>query len=256
VISISGEAGSPKADSALLSVSDLTVAYGPALALRDVSFAVPEGSVTAILGVNGSGKSTLARTLSGLVPASAGRIIFAGEEVTRWRPHRIRRAGLVHVPESRGIFPGLSVLDNLRMAVQPIPRAGQGAAIHHAIELFPALGARTRQLAGSLSGGEQQMLSLARALVVQPRLLIADELSSGLAPLLVNLVFETLAKARAMGITILLVEQYVERALAFADDCIILQRGGVVWRGAASEAAGAAASHYLGVSPHSDGTPQ
>jgi branched-chain amino acid transport system ATP-binding protein len=240
---------------ALLSVSELTVAYGPAVALRDVSLEVADGSVTAVLGVNGSGKSTLARTLSGLVSPAEGRIVFGGREITNWRPHRIRRVGLVHVPESRGIFPGLSVLDNLRMAVQPLQRDDQAAAIDRAYELFSILAERRRQVAGSLSGGEQQILSLARALIVQPRLLIADELSLGLAPRLVDLVFETLEKAREMGITILLVEQYVERALAFADHCLILQRGSVAWRGAASEAAAEVASRYLGVSPHQAGSP-
>jgi branched-chain amino acid transport system ATP-binding protein len=229
-------------------VCDLTVAYGPAVALRDVSLEVADGSVTAILGVNGSGKSTLARTLSGLVPAASGCVVFGGKEITNWRPHRIRRVGIVHVPESRGIFPGLSVLDNLKMAIQPLDRAEQDPALAHAFELFPVLAERRRQIAGSLSGGEQQMLSLTRALVVKPRLLIADEMSSGLAPLLVDLVFQTLGKARDMGITILVIEQFVERALAFADHCLILQRGNVAWRGAASEAASEAASRYLGAS--------
>jgi branched-chain amino acid transport system ATP-binding protein len=234
----------------LLCVSGLVVAYGRALALREVSLDVRRGSMTAILGANGAGKSTLARAVSGLIPSAAGRIMFAGEDITRWPPYRIRRAGLIHVPESRGIFPGLSVQDNLRMAVGPLKRGEQAAAIDRAIELFPALGGRKRQLAGSLSGGEQQMLSLARALIVQPQLIVGDELSLGLAPRLVDLVFETLVQARTMGITVLLIEQYVERALSIADECFILQRGNVAWHGAASEAAAEAATHYLGVSTH------
>lgn len=232
----------------LLRVSDLTVLYGSAMALQAVSLDIKQGSMTAILGANGAGKSTLARALSGLVPSASGQITFDSQDITRWRPHRIRRAGLVHVPESRGIFPGLSVIDNLRMAVQPLKRGAQHAAIERAMELFPILGTRRRQMAGSMSGGEQQMLSLARALIVEPQLVIGDELSLGLAPRLVDLVFETLVRARDMGITVLLIEQYVERALAVADDCFILQRGSVAWRGPASEAAAEAATHYLGVS--------
>lgn len=231
----------------LLSVNGLVVPYGRAVALREISLEVKQGSMTAVLGANGAGKSTLARAVSGLVPSTAGRITFAGQDITRWRPYRIRRAGLVHVPESRGIFPGLSVIDNLRMAVGPLTRSDQAAAIDRAIELFPILGTRKRQTAGSMSGGEQQMLSLARALIVEPLLVIGDELSLGLAPRLVNLVFETLVQARAMGITVLVIEQYVERALAIADDCFILQRGTVAWHGPASEAAAEAATHYLGL---------
>src|SRR4051794_19653097 len=167
--------------SALLSVDELDVRYGSVQALFDVSIDVPEGSVVAVLGANGAGKSTLARAVSGLVPSSAGRITFAGQDITKAKPHDIRRAGLVHIPEGRGIFPGLSVQENIRMAVRRVGTPDQRrSAIDHAYDLFPRLAERRSQRAGTLSGGEQQMLALARALAVPPKLIIADEMSLGL----------------------------------------------------------------------------
>ena len=211
---------------ARLEVTDLSVAYGDFVALAGVSFEASPGSVTALLGANGAGKSSLARALSGLVPARAGQILLDGNDVTRWPADRVRRAGLALVPEGRGIFPGLTVLDNLRMAARLAGgRADRTAAIERAIELFPALADHRQQRAGSLSGGEQQMLGLARALAVQPRLIIADEVSLGLAPLVVERVFESVRAIRDQGITVIMIEQFVHRALAFADRCVILARG-------------------------------
>jgi branched-chain amino acid transport system ATP-binding protein len=199
-----------------------------------------------VLGANGAGKSTLARTVSGLVRPSSGRVVFDGHDITGLPAHRIRKLGLTYIPEGRGIFPGLSVIDNLKMAVAQERRHDRPAAIERAVERFPVLGDRMTQRAGSLSGGEQQMLALARALAVSPKLVIADELSLGLAPLVTESVFEGLEAARRQGITIVLTEQFVHRALAMADGCVILTRGNVGWSGAAADAGQEVIDRYLG----------
>jgi branched-chain amino acid transport system ATP-binding protein len=230
----------------LLKVENLEVRYGTSQALFGVSFEVGPGSVIAVLGANGAGKSTLARSVSGLVPASAGKVVFDGAEITGRPTHRIRKLGLTYIPEGRGIFPGLSVIDNLRMAVGQEKRSDRSGAIEAAIELFPVLGLRRTQRAGSLSGGEQQMLALARALAVPPRLIIADEMSLGLAPLVAEQVFQSLDVARQTGITIVLIEQFVHRALQLADSCVILTRGRVGWSGPAVEARQEVLDRYLG----------
>ncbi len=232
-----------------LAVEDLCVRYGPAVAVSEVSFEIRSGQALAMLGPNGAGKSSLARAISGLVPASAGKVRLCGKDITADAPYKIRRAGVVYLPEGRGVFRRLSVIENLRMATAALqgPQERRGA-IELAFELFPNLAARRRLLAGNLSGGEQQMLSLARSLVVSPTLLIADELSLGLAPILVDSVFEGLARARAAGVTVLMIEQYVHRALDFADECLVLQRGEVVWRGDARGVGDDLLRHYLGES--------
>jgi branched-chain amino acid transport system ATP-binding protein len=223
------------------------VRYGQTRALFGISLEVESGSVLAVLGANGAGKSTLGRAASGLVPLPGGRLIFDGTDVTGWAPHRIRRVGLTYLPEGRGIFPGLTVMDNLRMAVRQLDgKHLRRAAVDDALTRFPVLGERTSQRAGSLSGGEQQMLALARALCVRPKLIIADELSLGLAPMVVDSVFDTLASIKNEGITIVLIEQFVHRALAFADECIILSRGAISWRGPADSAGDQVLGQYLG----------
>jgi branched-chain amino acid transport system ATP-binding protein len=181
-----------------------------------------------------------------LVPPTAGKVFFEGRDVTGLAAHRIRRQGLTYIPEGRGIFPGLSVVDNLRMAVAQERRQDRPGAIDRAIQRFPVLGTRSTQRAGSLSGGEQQMLALARALAVSPKVVIADEMSLGLAPLVAESVFEGLEEARRSGITIVLSEQFVHRALAMADSCVILRRGRVGWAGPASEAGQEVIDRYLG----------
>ena len=196
----------------LLSVKNLSVSYGPAQAIFDVSLTADAGEVVAILGANGAGKSTLARAISGLVPSSSGSVEFDGADITGKLAHQIRRAGLSYIPEGRGIFPGLSVIENLRMAVAQERRAERGPAIERAIDMFPILGERRHQRAGSLSGGEQQMLALGRVLAVPPKLIIADEMSLGLAPIVTESVFQSLDAARQQGITIVLIEQFVHRA--------------------------------------------
>jgi branched-chain amino acid transport system ATP-binding protein len=230
----------------LLTVENLEVRYGTSQALFGISLVVPPGSVLAVLGANGAGKSTLARTASGLVPASKGKIVFDETDITGLAAHKIRKLGLTYIPEGRGIFPGLSVVDNLRMAVGQEKRNERAGAIDAAIDLFPVLGARRMQRAGSLSGGEQQMLALARALAIPPRLIIADEMSLGLAPLVAETVFQSLDVARKAGITIVLIEQFVHRALQLADHCVILTRGQVGWSGAAAEAQQEVLDRYLG----------
>jgi branched-chain amino acid transport system ATP-binding protein len=230
-----------------LVVEGLCVRYGEAIALRGVSFGIGTGQALAVLGANGAGKSSLARAIAGLVPASDGRVTFAGRNIGGWPAHRIRRAGIVYLPESRGIFPGLTVTENLKMAVGTLEhRRARHDAMDRAFEMFPALASRRRQLASLLSGGEQQMLSLGRALASLPRLLIADELSLGLAPILVDVVFDALARAKREGVTVVMIEQYVHRALELADDCLVLQRGEPAWKGPTSEARGEVLHHYLG----------
>jgi branched-chain amino acid transport system ATP-binding protein len=232
----------------LLVVDDVHVKYAAVKALFGISLDLAPGSVIAVLGPNGAGKSTLARTVSGLVPSSEGRILFDGQDITHWAPHKIRRAGLVHIPEGRGIFPGLTVHENLRMGVRRLGKREQRQpAIDRAFELFPILAERRQQRAGSLSGGEQQMLALARALAVTPKLLIADEMSLGLAPRVVEFVFESIKRAREeLGVSIVLIEQFVHQALYLADKCVILRQGLVVWSGPAEGAKEEVLDRYLG----------
>ena len=238
----------------LLEVDDLDVAYGSVQALFGVSLAVRPGGVLAVLGANGAGKSTLARAVSGLVRPSGGRVRFDGHDITGMAPHEIRRLGLVHVPEGRGVFPGLTVQENLRMAVRRVGTpAERRTAIDHAFTLFPRLAERRTQRAGTLSGGEQQMLALARALAVPPRLVIADELSLGLAPIVVDTVFESVQRASDSGVTIVLIEQFIHRALALATDSVVLMRGRVAWSGTADTAEQEIIDRYLGTSSESGG---
>lgn len=232
---------------AALTVEDLCVQYGDAVALSGVSFSVGPGRVVAVLGPNGAGKSSLARAVSGLVRPSAGRVMFGEQDLTAWPAHRVRHAGIVYLPEVRGVFRALSVIDNLRMALATVRgRRRRREAVESALEIFPALAARGRQLAGSLSGGEQQMLSLARVLAASPKVVVADEMSLGLAPMMVDLVFDGLARAREAGVSVIMIEQYVHRALAFADECVILQRGALAWKGPSAEAGDELVSSYLG----------
>jgi branched-chain amino acid transport system ATP-binding protein len=208
----------------------LDVVYGSSPALSGVDLVVDEGSVVGILGANGAGKSTLLRTIAGLVRASAGTISFAGEPIERSDAHDIARAGICLIPEGRGILPSLSVGDNLRIA-----GARDRGTVSRALDRFPVLQERTEQAAGTLSGGEQQMLAFARAFDDGVKLLLADEPSLGLAPKVVDIVESTLRDLHSAGRTIVWVEQYAARVLAFADVVYILGRGRVVWSGAPSE---------------------
>lgn len=228
----------------VLAVSDLEIYYGAALAAQGISFEVPAGSVVTLLGANGAGKSSIARACSGLVPVKSGSIRLDGADVTRWQADQIRRAGLIYLPEGRGVFPNLSVLENLRLAVRLASDRAQ--ALDLAFEFFPILAQRRGQRAGSLSGGEQQMLSLARALAAQPKVAIIDEPSLGLAPKVIDTVFESLHRAKQLGLTMVVIEQFAHRALALSDHCIILRRGEVSWAGPATTSPDEITAHYLG----------
>jgi branched-chain amino acid transport system ATP-binding protein len=230
----------------LLEVEGVSVVYGKAQAVADVSLNVAPGEAVAILGANGAGKSSLGRAICGLTPVAAGRVRFAGLDITGAGATRTSRLGLAYLPEGRGIFRGLSVHDNLRVMLRPVGRAKLGDAIEEAYTLFPKLADRRTQVAGTLSGGEQQMLALARILATRPKLVIADEPSLGLAPKIIEQIFEALGQARAAGTAVLLIEQYVHRALAFCDTANLLRRGTVVWNGASSALGHDVLTHYLG----------
>ncbi len=207
----------------LLRLRGVEARYGRFVALSDISLIVPEGSVVALLGPNGAGKSTMLRTISGMLTPAQGHITFDGVRIEGRSDYRIARLGLAHIPEGRGIFPGLSVRENLLMATYA---SGNGnGSLRRVYERFPILEKRKGQTAGTLSGGEQQMLSLARAVITNPRLLMIDELSLGLAPRLVSQLFDDVRAIREAGTTILLVEQYVRHALRLADIVVILHKG-------------------------------
>jgi len=230
----------------LLRVEELCVTYGTAQAVSGVSLDVAAGAAIAILGANGAGKSSFGRAVCGLTPSASGTVHFAGTDISGQSATLISRLGLAYLPEGRGIFPNLSVNDNLRVMLRSVGRADLGAALDEAYTLFPRLAERRKQIAKTLSGGEQQMLALARVLVTRPRLVIADEPSLGLAPKLIELIFETLAQARAAGTAIVLIEQYVHRAIEFCDAATILRRGTVAWSGTTDALGPEALTHYLG----------
>lgn len=234
--------------SALLELDRVSVSYGSMRALTDVRIIVPEGCVVALLGSNGAGKTTTLRTISGLVRREKGRIRFDGTDVADWPPHRIAEAGIVHVPEGRGIFRSLTVAENLSMASYAGVSGRSKSIIDQAVALFPVLGERLEQLAGTLSGGEQQMLALARALVTRPRLLMLDEISMGLAPLITAQLFDTIRASKESGTSMLLVEQYVDAALELADYAYVLEKGRVVDMGEPADikASAALTDAYLG----------
>jgi ABC-type branched-subunit amino acid transport system ATPase component len=236
----------PEAGAEILDISGLSVRYADATALHEVSFRVAPGSVTALLGANGAGKSSLARAVCGLVRARSGRIRFDGEDITTASADRIRRLGVAYLPEGRGIFRSLTVDENLRVALRGVPKAERPEAMERAIALFPILGERRRQSAGTLSGGQQQMLSLVRAWITSPTLVLVDEASMGLAPVVVDKIFEFLGQITASGTALLIVEQYVNRALALADTVYLLNKGGVVFTGPPADIADDLFVHYLG----------
>jgi branched-chain amino acid transport system ATP-binding protein len=217
----------------LLRLRNVEARYGRFVALQNVSLVVPEGAVVALLGPNGAGKSTTLRTISGMLTPSRGEIVYDGRRIDGMADYKIARLGLAHIPEGRGIFPALSVRENLLMA-------GYGAtngngSLKRVFELFPVLERRKAQTAGTLSGGEQQMLSLARAIITNPRMLMLDELSLGLAPRLVSQLFDDVRAIRDSGTTILMVEQYVRYALKLADIIVILHKGRVRFIGEPGE---------------------
>jgi len=216
----------------LLRCADIAAGYGLVRVLNGVELDVARGSVTALLGSNGAGKTTLMRTLAGLLVPTSGRIQLGGVDITAWPAHRRVEAGLALVPEGRRVFPELSVVDNLRLgAVVPRARAEWHEQLAAAFELFPRLAERRSQSAGLLSGGEQQMLALARGLMSQPRLLLLDEPTLGLAPRMVETIFDAIRRLKAQGTTILIAEQDVMTTLGVSDDCYVVENGHIVLSG-------------------------
>jgi len=218
----------------MLVLDAVSVAYGKRRALDGVSLVVRPGEIVSLLGANGSGKSSTLRAISGLVRAGAGRIVLDGRDITRAAPEAIVAAGIGHVPEGREIFPEFTVRENLLVGGHTVSRAAVADGIERALGLFPVLGQRAGQLAGTLSGGEQQMLAIARALMVRPRLLLLDEPSLGLSPRLAREIFGVIARLNAEGTTILLVEQNARRALALASRAYVLETGRMVVDGPAA----------------------
>ena len=220
---------------AILEVADLHVGYGRIEVLHGISLRLRENTLCAIVGANGAGKTTLLLALSRIVPIRSGRITFAGNDLTRATSHDVVRAGLIHVPEGRRMLATMSVEENLLVAGDRAGRRDGAAGIAHVYERFPILRERRALPASSLSGGEQQMLAIARALVMKPRVLLLDEPSMGLAPKLVDRIFEIISEERARGTTILLVEQNARKALAVADAAYVLERGTIALSGTGRE---------------------
>ena len=215
--------------SPLLAVEQLVVRYNAIPALHDLSLEVLPGEIVTLIGANGAGKTTTLRTISGLLKPTAGRILFAGEDITRLRPHRVTALGISHVPEGRGIFTNLSVRDNLELgAYLRRQKAEIDRDFERVFTLFPILKERAKQISGTLSGGEQQMLAIGRALMARPRLMLLDEPSLGLAPQLVDAIFRTIVEISREGTTILLVEQNAHKALTIAGRGYVLETGRVV----------------------------
>jgi branched-chain amino acid transport system ATP-binding protein len=234
----------------MLEVHDLEAGYGETRVLHGVSFNVGSGEVFALLGRNGVGKTTVLKALMGLVSARSGDIRLDGARIAGLAPHAIARRGLAYVPETRDIFPSLSVEENLDLAAsRPFAASGGGWTSAKVYQLFPQLAGRRRHGGGQLSGGEQQMLAIGRALLLNPRLLLLDEPTEGLAPIVVRQIYRTLAALKAAGLTILLVEQNFGFATGLADRCAVLGRGIVQWQGtsAAIRADEAVQHRWLGV---------
>ena len=219
---------------AALTVSDFSAGYGQAAVVRGVSLTAPAGEVTVLLGANGAGKTTLLRGLSGVIRRH-GSVMLDGNDVSGWTPDRIVAAGMAHVPQGRGLLSSLTVDENLRVAAAG--RDGFKASRDRALALFPRLAERMTQLAGGMSGGEQQMLAIARALIMKPRVLLLDEPSLGLAPIIRRQVFDTIAQIAAQGVAVVLVEQNADISLAIARRAAVLSQGRIVVEGLASELA-------------------
>jgi branched-chain amino acid transport system ATP-binding protein len=219
----------------LLDVASIRVARGEVDTLRDVSITVRTGELVAILGANGAGKTTLLRALSGLLPPHAGKISFDGVDITTAAPHKIARSGMIHVPEGRGVLPELTVRENLNLGLVLHGWRGRSEELDRVYALFPILKARTDAMAGMLSGGEQQMLSIARSLLCRPKLLMVDELSLGLSPKITQELMALLAQISRTGPTVLIVEQNAQQVLRYADRIYVLAQGSVALTGAADQ---------------------
>ncbi|MBQ8027423.1 MAG: ABC transporter ATP-binding protein [Clostridia bacterium] len=221
---------------ALLEINDLHVNYGMISALKGISFEVNEGEVIALIGANGAGKTTTLHAITGLIPAKSGSIKLSGKELTKTPAHKIVQMGMAHVPEGRRIFQQLSVLDNLKLGAYTRKDKGNiDKDMKMVYERFPRLAERKSQIAGTLSGGEQQMLAMGRALMSNPKIIVMDEPSMGLSPILVSEIFDIITSIRKDGTTVLLVEQNAKKALSIADRAYVLETGKIVLSGKASD---------------------
>ena len=221
---------------AMLEIKDLEVCYGVIRAIKGISFEVNQGEVIALIGANGAGKTTILHTITGLVPAKSGSILFEGKELTKMPTHKIVSMGMAHVPEGRRIFQQLSVLENLKLGAYTRKDKNEIAqSLKMVYERFPRLEERKNQVAGTLSGGEQQMLAMGRALMSKPRIILMDEPSMGLSPLLVTEIFDIIKVISESGTTVLLVEQNAKKALSIADRAYVLETGNITLSGKASD---------------------
>jgi branched-chain amino acid transport system ATP-binding protein len=218
----------------LLEVTDVAVHYGKIAALKDVTLSVDEGEIVALIGANGAGKTTTLKTISGLRPLSAGKIVFEGRDISRMPGHKRVTAGIGQAPEGRGVFPGMTVQENLLMGAYA-RKGNVGKELDEVYELFPRLAERRGQSGGTMSGGEQQMVAIGRALMAKPRVLLLDEPSMGLAPILVQQIFDIIAEINSRGTTVLLVEQNAQQALQLAHRAYVLETGRVVKGAPAAE---------------------
>ena len=218
----------------LLRIENLQVYYGPIHAVKNVSFHLEQGEILSLIGANGAGKSTILKTISGIQPPKSGSVYFEGTDITHMPPHKIVRRGLVQVPEGRRIFLKMSVRENLEMGAY-CQKSGRKESMEEVFAWFPRLKERMGQVAGTLSGGEQQMLAMGRALMSKPKLMMMDEPSMGLAPILVEQIFDIIRELKHAGTTILLVEQNAQMALSIADRAYVLETGKIVNEGSASD---------------------
>jgi len=234
----------------LLELKDVSVHYGRIKAIHDISFSVDEGEIVSLIGANGAGKTTTMRTISGLLQPSSGSITFDGEDITKMKAHLRVVKGISQSPEGRGIFPGMTVLENLDMGTFGLKsKSGVAESYERVFSLFPRLDERKKQLGGTMSGGEQQMLAIGRALMSQPRVLLLDEPSMGLAPQFIRQIFKIITEINAQGTTVLLVEQNANQALARAHRAFVLETGAITRTGTGKEllADPAVKEAYLGV---------
>ena len=234
----------------MLKLTDASASYGTVPAVQNVSIEIGEGEAVGLLGANGAGKSTTLRVISGLVGLTAGKISFAGTDLASLPPHRIPELGIAHVPEGRQVFPEMTVQENLEIgAYVPKAKAERSRTLELVYSIFPRLADRKKQLAGTMSGGEQQMLAVGRGLMLKPRLLMLDEPSLGLAPVMTDVTFEKIGEIHKMGTAILLVEQNVSRALSLVQRAYVLESGNVIMHGTSAELANnkQVQAAYLGI---------
>ena len=219
----------------MLAIEKLQVAYGKVQALWDVTLDVPDGQIVALVGANGAGKTTLLKAISGVLRRQSGSITYDGKHIEESLPPEIVKNGVVHVPEGRKLFPEMSVIDNLLMGAFTVPQSGRAERLKRVFEVFPVLRERQKQIAGTLSGGEQQMVAIGRGLMAGPKLLMLDEPSLGLAPILVEEVFGVITEINRLGVTVLLVEQNTQHALTLAHKGFVMELGRIALSGSGNE---------------------